>query len=62
MLLEAIEHVRERHGDVRTLWGRLFGQEKNLTTSAIARMNLYLQHSTLRGVGSRSTRPGVAAP
>jgi len=42
MLLEAIEHVRERHGDVRTMWGRLFGQEKNLTTSAIARMNLYL--------------------
>lgn len=42
MLLEAIEHVREQHGDVRTLWGRLFGQEKTLTTSAIARMNLYL--------------------
>ena len=30
------------HGDARTLWGRLFGQEKNLTTSAIARMNLFL--------------------
>jgi type I restriction enzyme M protein len=42
MLLEAIHHVRERHEDDRTLWGRLFGQEKNLTTSAIARMNLYL--------------------
>jgi type I restriction enzyme M protein len=42
MLLEAIHHVRERHGDDRTLWGRLFGQEKNLTTSAIARMNLFL--------------------
>lgn len=42
MLLEALEHVKEHHGDVRTLWGRLFGQEKNLTTSAIARMNLYL--------------------
>lgn len=42
MLLEAVEHVREHRGDVRTLWGRLFGQEKNLTTSAIARMNLYL--------------------
>jgi type I restriction enzyme M protein len=24
------------------LWGKLFGQEKNLTTSAIARMNLFL--------------------
>ncbi len=42
MLLEAIHHVREQHGDTRTLWGRLFGQEKNLTTSAIARMNLFL--------------------
>lgn len=42
MLLEAIHHVREHHGDDRTLWGKLFGQEKNLTTSAIARMNLFL--------------------
>lgn len=42
MLMEAIHHVRESHGDDRTLWGRLFGQEKNLTTSAIARMNLFL--------------------
>ena len=42
MLLEAIHHVRERHEDDRTLWGKLFGQEKNLTTSAIARMNLFL--------------------
>lgn len=42
MLLEAIQHVRERQGDDRTLWGKLFGQEKNLTTSAIARMNLFL--------------------
>ena len=42
MLLEAIHHVRENRGDDRTLWGRLFGQEKNLTTSAIARMNLFL--------------------
>jgi type I restriction enzyme M protein len=42
MLLESIHHVREMHGDDRTLWGRLFGQEKNLTTSAIARMNLFL--------------------
>jgi type I restriction enzyme M protein len=42
MLLEAIHHVRERHEDARTLWGKLFGQEKNLTTSAIARMNLFL--------------------
>jgi type I restriction enzyme M protein len=42
MLMEAIHHVRENHGDDRTLWGNLFGQEKNLTTSAIARMNLFL--------------------
>ncbi len=42
MLLEAIHHVQEKRGDVRTLWGKLFGQEKNLTTSAIARMNLFL--------------------
>jgi type I restriction enzyme M protein len=42
MLMEAIHHVRENHGDDRTLWGKLFAQEKNLTTSAIARMNLFL--------------------
>jgi type I restriction enzyme M protein len=42
MLLEAIQHVKEKHGDDRTLWGKLFAQEKNLTTSAIARMNLFL--------------------
>jgi type I restriction enzyme M protein len=42
MLIEAIHHVRENHGDDRTLWGKLFAQEKNLTTSAIARMNLFL--------------------
>jgi type I restriction enzyme M protein len=42
MLLEAIQHVKDHHGDDRTLWGKLFGQEKNLTTSAIARMNLFL--------------------
>jgi type I restriction enzyme M protein len=42
MLMEAIHHVRENRGDDRTLWGKLFGQERNLTTSAIARMNLFL--------------------
>jgi type I restriction enzyme M protein len=42
MLLEAVHHVKEKGGDVRTLRGKLFGQEKNLTTSAIARMNLLL--------------------
>ncbi len=44
MLLEAIHHVQDTRGDVRTLWGKLFGQEKNLTTSAIARMNLIELH------------------
>lgn len=42
MLLEAITHVREARGNVKLLFGKLFGQEKNLTTSAIARMNLFL--------------------
>lgn len=42
MLLEAVNHVREAGGNVRLLWGRLFGQEKNLTTSAISRINLFL--------------------
>jgi type I restriction enzyme M protein len=40
MLLETIHHVRESGGDPRRL--SLKGQEKNLTTEAIARMNLYL--------------------
>ena len=42
MLLEVVHHIKENHGDDRTFWGKLFGQEKNLTTSAIARMNLFL--------------------
>jgi type I restriction enzyme M protein len=42
MLLAAVQHVKERHGDVKRLWGKLFGQEKNLTTSSIARINLFL--------------------
>lgn len=42
LLLEALHHVSERGGNVRTLWGKLYGQEKNLTTSGIARINLFL--------------------
>lgn len=42
MLLEAVHHVRETGGNARTLWGKLYGQEKNLTTSGIARINLFL--------------------
>lgn len=40
MLLETIHHVIENGGDPRLL--KLKGQEKNLTTEAIARMNLFL--------------------
>lgn len=42
MLLETVHQVREAGGDTRMMLGRLFGQEKNLTTAAIARMNLFL--------------------
>jgi type I restriction enzyme M protein len=42
MLLETLHHVREHGGDDRLMLGKLFGQEKNLTTAAIARMNLFL--------------------
>lgn len=42
MLLAAVAHVRERGGDPRTFFGKLHGQEKNLTTAAVARMNLFL--------------------
>lgn len=38
MLIEAIHHMENDH----LTWGRIFGQENNLSTSAIARMNLYL--------------------
>jgi len=40
MLLEAFHQVRKSEGDTRTI--KLFGQEKNLTTSSIARINLFL--------------------
>lgn len=42
MLIEVIEHVRAAGGSPKTLWGKLYGQEKVLATSAIARMNLLL--------------------
>ncbi len=42
MLLGAIEHVARQEGDPRTFFGKIYGQEKNLTTSSIARMNLVL--------------------
>ncbi|MDP3397102.1 MAG: class I SAM-dependent DNA methyltransferase [Methanoregula sp.] len=40
MLLEAFNYVRIHGGDYRRL--KLYGQEKNLTTSSIARMNVIL--------------------
>lgn len=42
MLIEVIEHVKAASGSPKTLWGKLYGQEKVLATSAIARMNLLL--------------------
>ncbi len=40
MLLECIDHLKKNNVDYRTL--KLFGQEKNLTSSTIARMNMFL--------------------
>lgn len=40
MLLECVNHLQENNEDYRTL--KLFGQEKNLTSSSIARMNMFL--------------------
>lgn len=42
MLIEVIEHVKAAGGSPKTLWGKLYGQERVLATSAIARMNLLL--------------------
>jgi type I restriction enzyme M protein len=62
MLVETINTVREKGGDTRTL--RLYGQEVNLTTSAIARMNLFLHDiedfKIVRGDTLRS--PGLRQP
>jgi type I restriction enzyme M protein len=40
MLLECVAHLKGNNEDYRTL--KLFGQEKNLTSSSIARMNMFL--------------------
>lgn len=42
MLLECVDQLREQGHDPRTL--QLYGQEKNLTSSAIARMNMFLHN------------------
>jgi len=40
MLLECVDHLKQNKEDYRTL--KLYGQEKNLTSSSIARMNMFL--------------------
>ena len=40
MLLECVNHLKHSNEDFRTL--KLYGQEKNLTSSTIARMNMFL--------------------
>jgi len=40
MLLEAANHVKRKNQDIRKL--KLFGQESNLNTAAIAKINLFL--------------------
>ncbi|MEX0751165.1 MAG: class I SAM-dependent DNA methyltransferase [Dehalococcoidia bacterium] len=42
MLLGAIAHVKDAGGDVKLLWGKLFGQDRNLTNEAMSRINLFL--------------------
>ena len=70
MLLGAIEHVVREGGDPRTFYGKIYGQEKNLTTSAIARMNLVLhgiedfqiaREDTLRSPGFTDSSTGGLA-
>lgn len=40
LLLNCVNHLKERHKEYRTL--KLYGQELNLMTSSIARMNMFL--------------------
>lgn len=42
MLIEVIQHVKAAGGRPQLLWGKLYGQEKVLATSGMARMNLLL--------------------
>ena len=65
MLLAAIDHVKEAGGDPRTFYGKIYGQEKNLTTSSVARMNLVLHGRSRRSCEglpcrSRSLSQGTA--
>ncbi len=70
MLLAAIDHVKRRGGDARTFFGKIYGQEKNLTTSSVARMNLVLhgiedfqiaREDTLRNPAFTDGAGGLAA-
>ena len=64
----ALARALERAGgDPRTFFGKIFGQEKNLTTSSIARMNLVLhgiedfqiiREDTLRNPAFRDSATG----
>ena len=47
-----IESLRYMGGEKRQSFGTVYGQEKNLSTSAIARMNVYLHGE---GVGADVT-------
>lgn len=40
MLLECVDNLKHNGEDFRTL--KLYGQERNLTSSSIARMNMFL--------------------
>jgi len=42
MLLAVIDYIKRKEGDPRSLFGKLYGQEKNITTAATAKMNLLL--------------------
>ncbi len=42
MLIEVIEHVKRQGGRPQTLLGKIYGQEKVLATSGLAKMNLLL--------------------
>ena len=71
MLLEAIGHIGRKGGDARTLYGKMHGQEKNLTTSAIASMNVVVhgtkdfqiaREDTLRSPAFSDSSTGGSAP
>ena len=64
MLLAAVAHVQDLGGDPRTFYGKLFGQEKNLTTASVARMNLLLHGIEDFAIerGDTPAQPGLHRP